>query len=580
MPEPSPAVSEYLRGLGRALGPDIVGAPVDAAEQLVNLLRAGYGYLGHKAGMLTPEQMPAVLENSPGTSGWWAQKTNVPDTGTAAYSAGRLTPVGLALAKAAAPATKKLLDAAVANAAQPRAAGMAEGQRGAIRVGGDESLMPYHTTSAEGLEKVITKNGRIELYSPSIGIARNRVPSDFGNVLLIPKVGAFDPATSPSTLFNRDAYTARWGQYQGKAASAAAKPTLALPGFSGSVEIAKRLALNDPEILGQLRTASGEAFHLNENAQKTLENLQKLSRKDLEKVISGYESGKSASAALIDELGGWDKITLPHWEEIGRLDAATSDFRTVLDSILHKAYKISAQPDFRKEAATRLRERLFHGIRGEDLRLNEGTDLGVVSSTGSFLHDLSIKSSPAFRSFKSFESHPLGARLLKGPEGIGQQPEWQLKAINKAFGGNAWIGNSAMKKLAEKATGSYEYFKNTSEVRESLEKAYSANGFNLSEAPEQEIRDFYKAAQTARALLKRTPSDYAELKVQGPVQVNPENFAGVIIRNGDAPGPDLDYALYNSGLSPHMLYGDQEAAFELAKELQRRAGPARKQPLR
>jgi hypothetical protein len=36
----------YFNGLARGLGPDVLGAPVDAATQLTNLAIAGGGYLG------------------------------------------------------------------------------------------------------------------------------------------------------------------------------------------------------------------------------------------------------------------------------------------------------------------------------------------------------------------------------------------------------------------------------------------------------------------------------------------------------------------------------------------------------
>jgi len=56
------------------------------------------------------------------------------------------------------------------------------------------------------------------LYSPSIGINLNKVnrfqdQNSEGTIYLIPKIGAFDPATSASVLYNRDAYLPRHGSY-------------------------------------------------------------------------------------------------------------------------------------------------------------------------------------------------------------------------------------------------------------------------------------------------------------------------------------------------------------------------------
>lgn len=82
------------------------------------------------------------------------------------------------------------------------------GMAGALRVGGNPALMAAHGTSMSKLQ------GLKELQSPSFAITKDAVHNDFSagrhdGVLLIPKVGALDPATSASTIFNRDAYTPR-----------------------------------------------------------------------------------------------------------------------------------------------------------------------------------------------------------------------------------------------------------------------------------------------------------------------------------------------------------------------------------
>lgn len=213
MPDVSTA-GDYLKGLARAFGPDLVGMPVDAAQEALNLLIAGGGFVGHKLGLL--KQPPDLLHGSPGTSDWWADKVNIPDNGSAAYTAGRLTPLGVALTKAASPAAAEALKKGMANLQAPVAASPRAGQRGAIRVGGDPELFASHATTAENLKAALGKGRSLELYSPSIGITRGMDPANFGNLILVPKVGAFDPATSTSTLFNRDAWTSRYNDYQGK----------------------------------------------------------------------------------------------------------------------------------------------------------------------------------------------------------------------------------------------------------------------------------------------------------------------------------------------------------------------------
>ncbi len=85
------SAGSLFSGLGRGLTADIVGAPVDMAEVIANLGLAGGGYLGHKLGLLSTEQMPALLKGSVGGSDWFAKNTPLQDDGTAAYTAGRFT---------------------------------------------------------------------------------------------------------------------------------------------------------------------------------------------------------------------------------------------------------------------------------------------------------------------------------------------------------------------------------------------------------------------------------------------------------------------------------------------------------
>lgn len=65
---------EFLRGLAWNI-PASIGAPADLAETVLNLGLAGGGYLGHKLGLLGADQLPQLLEGSPGTTKWWAKGT-------------------------------------------------------------------------------------------------------------------------------------------------------------------------------------------------------------------------------------------------------------------------------------------------------------------------------------------------------------------------------------------------------------------------------------------------------------------------------------------------------------------------
>lgn len=144
-------------------------------------------------------------------------KANVPlippDTEAAL---GAIGPVAGAAGKAAKLAGRGV--SAVADAVAGAPVGRTA-QRGAIRVGGDPSLMPSHDTSTGNLAATLN-NGTMELYAPSIGIRQGELMSGFSGdgvpVSMIPRVGAYDPQNSASTLFNRDAYTPRFADYPGR----------------------------------------------------------------------------------------------------------------------------------------------------------------------------------------------------------------------------------------------------------------------------------------------------------------------------------------------------------------------------
>jgi len=89
---------------------------------------------------------------------------------------------------------------------------------GMLRPKGDPSLMLSH-----GLSSLEAPHGGTlkELMHPSLAVTSEKrgLNNPFGesryNSLLIPRMGAFDPAYSTSTLFNRDAYIARKSDYPG-----------------------------------------------------------------------------------------------------------------------------------------------------------------------------------------------------------------------------------------------------------------------------------------------------------------------------------------------------------------------------
>ena len=51
-----------------------LGAPVDMANSLLNLGKAGYGYIGNKTGLLSTNQMPELIDNPVGGSEWFGKQ--------------------------------------------------------------------------------------------------------------------------------------------------------------------------------------------------------------------------------------------------------------------------------------------------------------------------------------------------------------------------------------------------------------------------------------------------------------------------------------------------------------------------
>lgn len=88
---------------------------------------------------------------------------------------------------------------------------------GAIRKAGDPELFLHHgTNSYDGIKTAVEKGG---LLSPSLAVTRGPLYNSFsgdGGVTLLAKEGAFDPAYSPSTMFNRDAYVPRMSGYRSR----------------------------------------------------------------------------------------------------------------------------------------------------------------------------------------------------------------------------------------------------------------------------------------------------------------------------------------------------------------------------
>ena len=519
----------YFNGLARGLGPDVLGAPVDAATQLANLAIAGGGYLGHKARLLdTP---PGLIENAVGGSDWIAEKLGNPDDGSTAYTAGRLTPTVVGLAKPAAGGVAKLLDVGLAS---PRS-GSKAAQRGVIRrsIGaGDEpqqDLVLSHSLRQDVLPELARETGSMELYSPSLGVKRGQVMTEFGDLALIPRVGAFDPAVSPAVMTNRDAYTTRFDGFPGVIGKNALQP----------VDEPLKYAVRDNSEAAIRALTSPETMRWHGAPLTEMRELQPL----LNEFRAASETyGPEKAWDLLSNMDT-DHFSYDAIKGMGQLG------NMIWNSPMGTVHQRTG-PNLRYQAKWRTHDRLFHGQRPEDLRLNEGGSFGVPSqSTGSLAHDISVETSPVFRNFRSYERSPLGAGLLSKPGRAGTQNVYQNKVLDVAYGDNfGWLSREAQTEAAALAgkgpQGFMEALKSRNDGTEHLADAYEANGFSLGEM----LKDgpqLLAHAQKARRAIQHTPSDYAEVKALGPVQITPDTFAGVIAQ-GDVRGEIRDLLARNN----------------------------------
>lgn len=293
-------------------------------------------------------------------------KANVPllpsDTADAIGAVGPVTGAAVKTAQGAKKVALALADAGFGGPVGKSA------QRGAIRVGGDPSLMPSHETSTENLARTLN-NGTMELYSPSIGIKKEALMSGFSGggvpVNLIPKVGAYDPQNSVSTLFNRDAYTPRWRDYPGKIVKDVSRRMEDLGGTVSQASGAARDRLDDrlynhgvPEITEYLKGAEGGRY------TTTPDKLERVW-----KALGGVESKVGQAVSIADSpafrsfehyenspLGAKLLKNQPDhigYENVLRAKTFQGPFADLEPSSMHQIMRVATEPNRGAESWTR-----------------------------------------------------------------------------------------------------------------------------------------------------------------------------------------------------------------------------------
>lgn len=129
-----------LDAANRGMVASTLGGPVDVATTLTNLLIAGGGYAGHKAGLLSSPPELIDSRNVPGSSEWIGQKMQSagmvsPNRNALAEAGmGLLSPVAFKGAQKVGGLLYNVEQNALANASKPSTMRM-QGQRGAVNIG-------------------------------------------------------------------------------------------------------------------------------------------------------------------------------------------------------------------------------------------------------------------------------------------------------------------------------------------------------------------------------------------------------------------------------------------------------------
>tara|TARA_R110000868_G_scaffold16543_6_gene73927 strand:- start:1551 stop:3167 length:1617 start_codon:yes stop_codon:yes gene_type:complete len=160
--------NNFMTAVNRGAVGMTLGAPVDIVNSALNLGLAGYGYLGNKLGLLTPEQMPALNNEPFGGSEWIGKQMeragiinsnrNLP----AEMIAGSVLPFAPVAMEARIPQMVRGLDQLAANYNAPRNLNTSQymSQRGAVKITPAEAaaeLQRRNNRNISGAIPVVTK---------------------------------------------------------------------------------------------------------------------------------------------------------------------------------------------------------------------------------------------------------------------------------------------------------------------------------------------------------------------------------------------------------------------------------------
>lgn len=451
----------------------------------------------------------------------------------------------------------------------------------------NRAVMPNIETTVDNLRVAQgPRGGALELYSPSIGLTRSGLMQHFyGNAPeqahLIPRVGAFDPATSPTVLNNRDFYSPRYGSFAGKnkarsfeeGRDTADKVLNLQPGFAGDQQLFNALMKN-LEFQSQVPSSlMDQIFEIPAPLKKKL--LAETDPAGFEAAMREMFEFAPGPTSMLDGLlmklrGAASKMTLP-----------TDDYR--LDP---------------QQPSLRLGDRFADPGRFDKF---DRTEFGVQQPEYRNWNPLMMaEGSSEFRphidnrhlamqlgghgSFEQYLRDPGGASTLLSPRTDSDFPQddWKVdtplwtQEFGNIFRGHDqgyYYDDATQRTVASRP----ELIDNPRLLKALAGKDVEVKG-DIERFGADGAAELLKS--TSRAVRKgfRTlPSEYAELKVLGPVQVSGDRFAGAIlppeVQNDRLYTPLLDALAKAQVPVEFASANDRRGRFDLAQQLQYSSRP-------
>jgi len=466
-----PKYADLAKGFARSLTADVMGGFGDTANNLENLARAGYGYVGSELGFLNPSELPELREpkNAILTSDWLAKNTPLEDTGSGEYTTGRLASLAIPLFGGFAARAKEKLPTSF-------------DQLGALFPGDKSGIIAVHSVEPEKLmaspstpswmgvdpNSDIPARFRNELYQPSFALTNGEnLGTAFGNLLLIPNPRRVDPKTSPSVVRATDFFSPR---YQGSYAG-------------GGFDMGDRLRSNRQytDSIEDLRGAENQLEYYKSSVElndpDSLDNIQTFQEK-IARALANKQK------ALQESRPNTSDVTRRYNDRFG--------------SAFYKG-----------------------GIYAEEAGQKQD------SFTPRTMHQFRIDASPRFQSLEHYVNSPYGGKLLTADK---QAPFQELTkvetALDKALfrlrepGSESSLGQNMITRdklnfLTKAAKGEFPPGLVNDLTNEPLTKENMMG-----------LQDF---AQGLLMKIKTNPSDYGEIKRFGAMGINGDNFVGAIL---------------------------------------------------